>query len=46
LTPVGASLLGLQVGAVARWQSPIGEPCAAEVLAILFQPEASGDYTT
>ncbi len=46
LSPVGASLLGLQVGAVARWQSPIGEPCAAEVLAILFQPEASGDYTT
>ncbi len=46
LSPVGASLLGLQVGAVAHWQSPGGEEASAEVLAILFQPEASGDYTT
>lgn len=46
LSPVGASLLGLQVGAVAHWQSPSGEEGSAEVMAILFQPEASGDYTT
>ena len=44
LSPVGQSLLGLQVGAVARWQTPSGEEGAAEVAAILFQPEASGDY--
>jgi regulator of nucleoside diphosphate kinase len=44
LSPVGRSLLGLQVGAVARWQTPSGEEGAAEVVAILFQPEASGDY--
>lgn len=44
LSPVGQSLLGLQVGAVARWQTPSGEEGAAEVVAILFQPEASGDY--
>lgn len=44
LSPVGRSLLGLQVGAVARWHTPSGEEGAAEVVAILFQPEASGDY--
>jgi regulator of nucleoside diphosphate kinase len=45
LSPVGLSLLGLRVGATARWQTPRG-PRAATVLEILFQPEASGDYTT
>lgn len=46
LSPVGASLLGLRVGDTARWVTPNGDECAAQVLAILFQPEASGDYTT
>jgi regulator of nucleoside diphosphate kinase len=45
LSPVGTSLLGLRVGEIARWQSPLGEPMQAEVVALLFQPEASGDYT-
>nr|WP_316639317.1 GreA/GreB family elongation factor [uncultured Roseateles sp.] len=45
MSPVGASLLGLGVGATARWITPSGEARAAEVLAVLFQPEASGDYT-
>jgi regulator of nucleoside diphosphate kinase len=45
LSPVGASLLGLRVGSTARWLTPHGEPGAAEVVALLFQPEASGDYT-
>lgn len=44
LSPVGASLLGLTVGSVARWSTPAGDKRAAEILAILFQPEASGDY--
>lgn len=44
LSPVGASLLGLRVGAQACWQTPWGEPRTAQVRAILFQPEASGDY--
>ncbi|EWS58029.1 Regulator of nucleoside diphosphate kinase [Methylibium sp. T29-B] len=44
LSPVGCSLLGLTVGAVARWSTPAGEARAAEVVALLFQPEASGDY--
>lgn len=46
LSPLGASLLGLRVGSVARWQTPQGTEGAAEITAILFQPEASGDYTT
>ena len=44
MSPVGASLLGQTVGSEARWSTPAGEERAAEVLAILFQPEASGDY--
>ena len=44
MSPVGASLLGQTVGSVARWSTPAGDERAAEVVAILFQPEASGDY--
>jgi regulator of nucleoside diphosphate kinase len=46
LSPIGLSLLGEQVGSTVRWQSPDGSVRMAEVDAILFQPEASGDYTT
>eukprot|EP01041_Mallomonas_annulata_P019783 gene19783-biopygen12895 len=46
LSPVGASLLGQRVGATARWRKPNGDACAAEIVSLLFQPEASGDYTT
>jgi len=46
LSPIGASLLGLRVGDVARWRTPDGREHAAKVAALLFQPEASGDYTT
>jgi regulator of nucleoside diphosphate kinase len=45
LSPVGSALLGLRVGSVARWATPTGDEKAAEILAILFQPESSGDYT-
>jgi len=45
LSPVGSSLLGLQVGATAQWRTPLGGERTAEVLAILFQPEAIGDYS-
>jgi len=44
LSPVGSALLGLSVGTVARWETPSGEEGAAEIVAISFQPEASGDY--
>lgn len=46
LSPVGASLLGLRVGQVARWRMPGGRDGQARIRAVLFQPEASGDYTT
>lgn len=46
LSPVGTGLLGLRVGEIARWRTPAGQPGAARILALLFQPEASGDYTT
>lgn len=41
LSPVGSSLLGLQVGDVARWRLPAGGDRGAEILAL--QPEAGGD---
>ena len=46
LSPVGSSLLGLKVGEVAHWRTPTGEEGSARVSALLFQPEASGDYRT
>ena len=35
LSPVGIALLGLRKGAVARWLSPAGEECSAELLAVV-----------
>jgi regulator of nucleoside diphosphate kinase len=46
LSPVGTALLGLRVGSVADWPTPRGARKAAEIVAILFQPESSGDYST
>ena len=46
LSPIGLSLLGQPVGATVRWQSPDGSERTADVEAIVYQPEASGDYTT
>ena len=45
LSPLGASLLGLRVGDIARWRTPLGGERAARIVDVLFQPEASGDYT-
>jgi len=45
LSPLGRSVLGLPVGATAHWVTPAGEHKRAEIVALLFQPEASGDYT-
>lgn len=44
LSPVGTGLLGLPIGALARWQTPSCDEAAAEIATILFQPEASGDF--
>ncbi|VTU25147.1 GreA/GreB family elongation factor [Variovorax sp. RA8] len=46
LSPVGISLIGLRLGATANWTLPGGAEGRAQVAEILFQPEASGDYTT
>ena len=45
LSPLGSSLIGLRAGAQATWRTPSGEK-TARVTAVLFQPEASGDYVT
>jgi regulator of nucleoside diphosphate kinase len=34
LSPVGVALIGLRVGAVARWRSASGQPCNARVTAV------------
>ncbi len=44
LSPIGASLLGLEVGQTAQWVTPDGRRASATVKEILFQPEANGDY--
>lgn len=44
LTPVGSALLGMRVGSVAHWRSPAGDERAAEIVAVIFQPESSGHY--
>jgi regulator of nucleoside diphosphate kinase len=46
LSPAGSSLLGLRVGDLARWRTPTGQEGTAGLVAMLYQPEASGDYTT
>lgn len=45
LSPVGASLIGRHVGSIARWQTPGGDHGSAELVALPFLPEASGDFT-
>ena len=45
LSPVGMSLIGLRLGATAQWTTPGGENRSARVDEILYQPEASGEYT-
>jgi regulator of nucleoside diphosphate kinase len=46
LSPIGAALLGLRVGATAHWCAPTGDRRSAHVVAVPFQPEAFGDYLT
>lgn len=45
LSPLGTSLLGLRVDDIARWSTPGGTERQARVVEVLFQPEATGDYT-
>ncbi len=43
LSPIGSALLGLRVGDRALWRTPSGDEKSAEIVGLLFQPEASGD---
>jgi regulator of nucleoside diphosphate kinase len=43
LAPIGTALLGTRVGQMVSWQVPSGER-ALRVEAILYQPEAAGQY--
>ncbi len=46
LSPMGASVLGHRVGGEAEWLLPTGALRTARILALHFQPEAAGQYTT
>ncbi|MFG6654397.1 nucleoside diphosphate kinase regulator [Scandinavium sp. M-37] len=44
LAPVGAALLGLRVGDTIHWKLPNGTEAHLEVLELLYQPEAAGEF--
>ena len=44
LAPVGAALLGLRTGDTIHWELPGGTAAHLEVLELLYQPEAAGEY--
>ncbi|MBA0205436.1 nucleoside diphosphate kinase regulator [Pectobacterium aroidearum] len=44
MAPLGAALLGMHVGNAITWQLPNGEETRIEVLELLYQPEAAGEY--
>jgi regulator of nucleoside diphosphate kinase len=43
LSPMGMALLGARVGDIVYWNGASG-PASAEVLRLLYQPEAAGDH--
>lgn len=43
LAPIGSAMLGLSVGDSIDWPSPRGGTMTVRVIAILYQPEASGE---
>lgn len=46
LSPVGMALLGRCVGTRVTWSTPSGQERSLTIEAVLFQPEATGDYTS
>ncbi len=44
LAPVGAALLGLKVGSTIHWELPGGASTHLEVLELLYEPEAAGEF--
>lgn len=45
LSPAGTALLGRRRGDSVQWSTPNGATERIRIVEILFQPEASGDYT-
>jgi regulator of nucleoside diphosphate kinase len=43
-SPIGAALLGKQVGDITSWGTPKGNKWF-EILKVTYQPEAAGDYS-
>lgn len=46
LSPIGMALLGRRTGDVAEWHGAGGQATRARIVAVEYQPEASGEYTT
>ena len=44
MAPVGAALLGLRAGSAIHWELPGGTATHLEVLELIWQPEAAGEY--
>mgnify|MGYP000880734235 FL=1 len=44
MAPVGAALLGLRAGRTIHWELPGGASTHLEVLELLYQPEAAGEF--
>lgn len=44
MAPLGAALLGMHVGNSITWPLPNGEATRIEVMELLYQPEAAGEY--
>ncbi len=45
LSPIGTALLGRRRGEETQWTTPTGAVQRLRIVELLFQPEASGDYT-
>jgi len=45
LSPIGTALLGRRIGELTQWTTPTGAEQRLRILELLFQPEASGDFT-
>lgn len=45
LSPIGTALLGRRIGEETQWTTPAGAVQRLRIVELLFQPEASGDYT-
>lgn len=45
LSPIGTALLGRRIGEETQWTTPTGAVQRLRILELLFQPEASGDFT-